>query len=115
MNTQRLPKAARNDVEMHMRYRLACRRAIDLRDHDARHVESAPDRGRDALRGANTGRGSFRREIENGLSRLPADYQNVTFGLRHEIHEGHGLRILVDAFARQLIAKNASEHVLRIV
>jgi hypothetical protein len=56
VQAQRFAGAARNDVEMHVRYRLARCRAIDLDDHDARHLECALDRGRDALSRANTGR-----------------------------------------------------------
>src|SRR5579862_4155448 len=60
MHEQLFPRAAGNDVKVHMRNRLTRGRAIDLRDHDAWRVECSLYRRGNLLRGANTSGGACR-------------------------------------------------------
>jgi len=85
---------------MHVRHSLARSGAVDLHDHDARHLESALYGRGHPLRGTDASRGTVWRQFEQSFGGFASDHQGVAIGLRHQIHEGKRVRILKDLLAR---------------
>ncbi|MNY35884.1 hypothetical protein D3C86_1703240 [compost metagenome] len=115
MAANRLVRVARHDVEMDVRHGLPRRHAVELGDDHAVRLEGLAHGTRHALRGLDRRRRAGLGQAEQVHCLLLRHDQRVAVGLRHDVHERDGVRVLVDLEAREFATQDAGEDVLVVV